>query len=367
MSNDDDDVAPYVPEALELSQDVQALMNNGLDFLDKAREELEASKPKFSVVSFWTAVEILLKVPLAYEHWSLVCSPKKPIKKQAYLAGDFQSLTYEETRERLRDVLEQPLDRETDGAFDKVRKHRNRVVHFYHPTFTEAEQNQILKEQADAWFALNRLLRDEWKVLFGAKHNWKLALGETRLIRGNEFYAKVRLKQVSSELKQLAEKNVYISICSECHQHSMVTETEVSGNENTTLEIIRCKVCSNVVRQINLTCPDCEQTQLFPEGDDNFECEKCGCNVGRYELLDGEEFYSIDEQMISAFPAGCTNCMSPESVCKFGEGYLCTKCFFYYNELHVCNCCDHLSDYVPKFSHIRGCEFCDGDQRYIDD
>lgn len=60
----------------ELSQDVQALINNGLDFLDKAREELEASKPKFSVVSFWTAVEILLKVPLAHEHWSLVCSPK---------------------------------------------------------------------------------------------------------------------------------------------------------------------------------------------------------------------------------------------------------------------------------------------------
>ena len=169
---DVDDTAPDTPAPRELSQDVQALINNGLDFLDKAREELEASKPKFSVVSFWTAVEILLKVPLAHEHWSLVCSPKKPIKKQAYLAGDFQSVTYEETRERLKDVLERPLDRETDSAFDKVRKHRNRVVHFYHPTFTEAEQRQILKEQADAWFALNRLLRDEWKVIFGVKHNW---------------------------------------------------------------------------------------------------------------------------------------------------------------------------------------------------
>lgn len=105
---DVDDTAPDTPDPRELSQDVQALINNGLDFLDKAREELEASKPKFSVVSFWTAVEILLKVPLAHEHWSLVCSPKKPIKKQAYLAGDFQSVTYEETRERLKDVLESP-------------------------------------------------------------------------------------------------------------------------------------------------------------------------------------------------------------------------------------------------------------------
>lgn len=121
---DVDDTAPDTPDPRELSQDVQALINNGLDFLDKAREELEASKPKFSVVSFWTAVEILLKVPLAHEHWSLVCSPKKPIKKQAYLAGDFQSVTYEETRERLKDVLERPLDRETDSAFDKVRMNR---------------------------------------------------------------------------------------------------------------------------------------------------------------------------------------------------------------------------------------------------
>lgn len=44
---DVDDTAPDTPAPRELSQDVQALINNGLDFLDKAREELEASKPKF--------------------------------------------------------------------------------------------------------------------------------------------------------------------------------------------------------------------------------------------------------------------------------------------------------------------------------
>ncbi|EKN4769272.1 hsdR [Yersinia enterocolitica] len=362
-----DDTAPAPSESRELSQDVQALINNGLDFLDKAREELETSKPKFSVVSFWTAVEILLKVPLAHEHWSLVCSPKKPIKKQAYLAGDFQSVTYEETRERLKDVLEKPLDKETDAAFDKVRKHRNRVVHFYHPTFTAAEQNQILKEQADAWFALNRLLRDEWKVIFGAKHNWKLAFGETRLIRGNEFYAEVRLKQVKPELEQLAERNIQIGTCTECHQHAMIIETETMGNENRKLEVTRCKVCTSAVRQITLVCPYCEKPQVLPEGDGDFGCKHCDYTSGRYELLDEETFHSADEQMLSVFPAGCTNCMAPESVCKFGDGYLCTQCFLYYNDLHVCNCCDHLSDTVPELSYIRGCEFCDGDQRYLDD
>lgn len=65
------------PQRPELSQDVKALIDNGLDFLEKALEELESSKPKFSVVSFWTAVEILLKVPLVHEHWTLACTGKK--------------------------------------------------------------------------------------------------------------------------------------------------------------------------------------------------------------------------------------------------------------------------------------------------
>ncbi|MEG0206131.1 MULTISPECIES: hsdR [unclassified Citrobacter] len=362
-----DDTAPDTQPPLELSQDVQALINNGLDFLDKAREELEASKPKFSVVSFWTAVEILLKVPLAHEHWSLVCSPKKPIKKQDYLAGDFQSVTYEETRSRLKDVLEKPLDKETDSAFDKVRKHRNRVVHFYHPTFTADEQRQILKEQADAWFALNRLLREEWKVIFGVKHNWTLAFGETRLIRGNEFYAQVRLNQVKPELESLAEKGMLIGTCNECHQRSLVTDTKIIGNEKRELEVTRCKVCTSVLRQINLVCPDCGEVQLLQEGDDVFECRRCNYAQSRYDLLDEEIFHSVDEQLLSGFPAGCTNCMNPESVCKFGEGYICTRCLSYYTEIQQCNSCNHLSDSVPEFSHIRGCEFCDGDQRYFDD
>lgn len=94
---------------------------------------------------------------------------------------------------------------------------------------------------------------------------------------------------------------------------------------------------------------------------------RCLLNLWRFKLLDEELFHSVDEQLLSVFPAGCTNCMTPESVCKFGDGYLCTQCFIYYTELHVCGCCGHLSDSVPELSHIRGCEFCDGDQRYFDD
>ena len=50
MLFDEDDKGP------RLSQDAKALLSNGLDFLNKAREELQVGQAKFSVRSFLTAV-----------------------------------------------------------------------------------------------------------------------------------------------------------------------------------------------------------------------------------------------------------------------------------------------------------------------
>ena len=364
----DDDEADQEPKIPELSQDVQALINNGLEFLDKAREELEASKPKFSVVSFWTAVEILLKVPLVHEHWTLVCSGKKVVRSK-YLTGDFQSVTYDETCTRLGDILEKPLPKETMAVFDKVRQHRNRVVHFYHPSFSDDEQDQIQREQADAWFALNRLMRDEWQSIFGAKdsYSWKLAYGETRLLRGNEFYAAVRLGQVKKELDALAKSGKQIGVCDTCKQKAMLTQSLTTGSEERSLLVTRCHVCISQSRHILLNCPNCDEKQSLPDGDEPFTCDNCSETVDRMTLLDEETFRSVDEQMLSVLPAGCTNCMVPDSVCKHGDGFLCTLCLAYYTELHACGYCAHFSDSVPQLSRFNGCDFCDGDRRYHED
>ena len=150
-----------------LAADVAALIKNGMDFLDKAREEFEAKQYKHSVVSFWIAVEILLKVPLASEHWTLVCSGKK-VSRKSYLAGDFQSVSFDDVCTRLRDILEKPLPKETEAVFNTIRNHRNRVVHFFHTAFSDSEVETILAEQARAWFALNRLMREDWQQHFAS-------------------------------------------------------------------------------------------------------------------------------------------------------------------------------------------------------
>lgn len=353
------------PQRPELSQDVKALIDNGLDFLDKAREELEASKPKFSVVSFWTAVEILLKVPLVHEHWTLVCSGKKIVRSK-YLAGDFQSVTYDETCTRLGDILEKPLPKATMDVFNKVRQHRNRVVHFYHPSFTEAEQDQIQREQADAWFALNRLMRDEWKNFFEVRLSWRLAHNETSMLRGNEFYAAVRLKHIQKELDEIARNNIKILECYQCKQKALVTLKEPAADSRYVLEKTICKVCYVTEPHISLDCPECGKHQLLFAGEDDFVCIECEHKKNRFELLDSPK-RTVDEQTMNILPAGCTVCMSPESVCKSGNGYLCTVCIQFHKQLQQCEHCNHFSDFVPNLSIMRGCAFCEVDDNFHDE
>lgn len=339
--------------------DVLALIENGMDFLTKAREEFSKKKYKHSVVSFWTAVEIMLKVPLLNEHWSLVCTGKK-ISRSKYLEGDFQSVTYDEACARLEDILEKPLKKETKEIFNAVRQHRNRVVHFHHPQFTDLLVKDILAQQAHAWFALNRFMREDWSSVFGPLHSWKLAFSESYLAKINLFYAERLMALVSPELQQLEAAGATILTCPECRQKARV-ETRVNTDSHDHKIVTKeCHVCASTYRSAVFPCPACQCIVSCDEGEDDVICPECNHAYNRYELFDQESFRSVDE-MIDAMPrSGCTSCMSPESVCIFGNGYLCTRCFNFYAELHECRCCGHLSDAIPSNSGFVGCEFCDG-------
>lgn len=345
--------------------DVLALIENGMDFLDKARSELEANEYKYSIVSFWTAVEIMLKVPLLHEHWSLVCSGKRFVRSK-FLEGDFQSVTYDDAITRLEDVLNMPLPSETKKAFNIIRQHRNQVVHFYKPAFTEKDQQTILSEQAAAWFALNRFMREDWVSIFGPLHSWKLARSETLLLQGNKFYSAIRLEQVKADLDKRVAGGQIVQRCDDCNQDAAVTDTIDTGHHELPVLYERhCLVCSSLSGFIRMHCPACGDEMACLQGEFSVRCNKCGVNHNRYDVLDESLFHSNwDDEFL---PAGCTQCMRPGTVAKFGNGYLCTECLSFFKTLMVCECCNHAIDSVQELSYIRGCDFCDGDKRYMDE
>lgn len=351
-------------ESPTLTNEVHALIDNGLDFLNKARREFESGQHKHSIVNFWTAVEILLKVPLVHEHWTLVCTGKK-ISRKNYLAGNFQSVTYDETCDRLRDILEKNLPTETTKIFDKVRKHRNRVVHFYHNAFSETELQNILAEQADAWFSLNRLMRDDWPSLFGHSLNQKLALDETHLLQNNEFYATAKFKYIKPQLDQLVAQGLAVSDCPHCKQ---IATVEYVSNENSThpLYELRCHVCLREVdKYIEANCPECTTAQRIYPDDQDFTCQKCHHSLTKYSLLD-EGTGRAKDSLYSPLPASCSDCGGYESICEYDGGYFCTQCFTLHESLEPCGYCNHYSNDVGEFSIINGCNFCDGNTKLLD-
>lgn len=364
MFEDDDEPAELLPVP-ELSEDVKALINNGLDFLEQAREELKDSKPKFSLVSFWTAVELLLKVPLAHEHWSLICSRKSAPKKQSYRNGDFQSISYDETRMLLRDVLEKPLSEDTHNIFDKVRKHRNRLVHFYHTEFSETQMTQILNEQGDAWFRLNQLIRKDWRPIFGEDLYQKLTNDDSRLVRTSHYYSNAKFRALGSRLKELRQAGEQIVKCPTCNKkagrHSVFNE----DSDNSRHEI-DCLVCGYVTDlYLEVSCPDCSGKQRIERDDpSDFECVHCKHTVPRYELLD-ESTESPEDHMLRGGTASCSDCEGIETICEFGGSYLCVQCLEIHDSVSACEYCNTLSTHVQDMSGLFGCGFCEGNTKLM--
>lgn len=338
-----------------LSQDTEALISNGLDFLNKAREELQAGQAKFSVVSFWAAVEILMKVPLVNEHWTLACSGKK-MERRKYLAGDFQSVTYDEACARLGDVLEKPLNKKTVALFNKVKNHRNRVVHFYHNELSEGDQLQVLAEQADAWFALNRLMREDWSSLFGREMRRKLAEDETRMLRISEFYAGAKFRHESVQQELAAEIKVgnSVSECSVCGYAAVLKQMLIPEIR---LYDTTCLVCDNQDLYLDLDCPDCGKAVVMKTGDDDFKCDSCGYESRRYEA-----FNPIPADERNEFDSACcSNCLRINSICYFKslyDNFICTGCFNTYEVVEQCERCLRWSTDVPASSLNEGCIFC---------
>lgn len=345
-------------DSLELSPEVQGLLNNSMDFLQKAQDEF-ASSPTHSIVSFWTAVELLLKVPLAHEHWSLVCSGKKIVRKK-YREGDFQSITFAEACERLKDVLEKPLPPATFNAFDKIRQHRNRVVHFYHDAFSEEAKVKLLAEQADAWFALNRLMREDWKSLFeGALGNY-LASQERHLLIKNTYYADIKFKQINTLIKDHRKSEGKVIKCKQCNKSAVVVEIlrQLNGY---TFKTASCLVCGTSLDTfIEFSCPECNEPQSLIAWDETeFECTKCKHSASRYELFDTSN-HSPDDYHCASTPAGCSECEGYDSVCEFEKGYFCTQCFSLFDSIGQCGYCGHHSTDIDDFSVMTGCSFCEG-------
>lgn len=335
----------------EKSDDFDSLVRNGIDFLEKAIAQLDGD-PKHSVINFYTAVEIFLKAPLIREHWTLVVSGDAD--RQSYEAGDFVSVSFDEACKRLSRTLKKPVSKGAKKAFDTVRQHRNRMVHFFHSGIDGSQKDQIKLEQAQAWFELNRLVTDAWRQEFDGFAS-EFRRMENGLIATNH-YAQAKFEHLKSKIEGMTKAGATFQACPRCKTEACkVTSTPGPTSHS-------CLVCFYSDTILEIACPECQFAQgVRPY--DGFTCEQCGHTVPEdemFDLLDQSTTRNTKYDMDANTPANCDECQSYHSVCEYGDGYLCVSCFEFFESLSVCGWCTDPRTSHDEDSYMTGCEFCDG-------
>jgi hypothetical protein len=239
------------------------------------------------------------------------------------------------------------------------------VVHFYHSDFTDEQSKKILHEQADAWFALNRFMRDQWFSIFGEPLNSKLALDEDGMLRSSFFYADAKFRYLKPELDGLENRDVQSQFAAPVVKKLRLICVYMRKAE---IPCMNLTVWSAVPGQISISkLPDCGIKQnLYATGETEFTCVQCNHSSSRYDLLDEWEGKPEDFSH-SGLPASCSDCDGYETVCEYGGGYLCTTCLVLHDSLETCGYCGGHSTSVPEMSGLIGCNFCDGNVRLLEE
>ena len=353
---DDDDGSTPEPEKY-----FDSLVRNAIDFLRKSVDELEKA-PKYSVINFYTAIELFLKARLLAEHWTLILTDLNRVKKKGeetirskFEEGDFISVGLKKCVKRLFDTCEVKISAKAFEYFDEVRKHRNKMVHFFHSDYSGTKPLEtIVPEQWSAWFHLHRLIVDEWWDYFHPYEEEIESLHES--ILGNWKYLEAKYQEILPQIEAEKRAGVTFYKCTLC-KHEAAKFEDLYDLIYSRL----CMVCHYQENEIHIPCPECE-TEIVIVDQGIGQCSQCDfetdfdylcSNLGPYQ-----DFKEGPEE------AYCAECeYSERSVIPLGEydEGLCLNCNTLHGVKGECHFCGELVAGIDlEASYSFGCIFCKG-------
>lgn len=356
-------------QCAESKKAFRLLIENAVDFLNQAADGLEKN-PKHSVIHFYTAVELLLKARLVREHWSLVVSIHPDWKK--FLDGDFVSVSFEEICERLDKIVGSALSVTAKEKFNKIRIHRNKMVHFYHqakmvdlpvrdvrsfrrvPSIRNMKTIEIAVEQFGAWRELQMLMTDVWRKEFS---EWQNDFNEIEeKLKIYKPYLEQKFSSLKTEIAAMKKQGIVLRNCHSCSFKSAQDVSPVSGLVHT-----KCLVCGGEDKYLIFECPECGAKGELREGG-AYKCEKCEAQFDEEALAEAinEDPATTDNYYDHPLPANCGCCDGYHTVVSYQEKYLCVSCLDCVDELYYCAWCNEANTGDMEDSHYQGCGHCDG-------
>lgn len=348
-----------------LSSALRHLSESAFDFLERSVEEIK-THPKYSVIHFATAVELILKARLMREHWTLVVERTSDVSVEDFMSGKAKTVTQMDAIKRLKNACGENIPQDAVTQFGKIAAHRNRMIHFFHEAgkkkADDALIEEIVKELCLCWFHLERLLSD-WGDQFDefegeiANVTWRM-----KQLRA---YLQVAFERLKPEIDAAKKAGTAFKTCSGCgFDAAAVTEiSEVLFEQ-------QCKVCGLGEAYIEMLCPNECGEILHIDGHNvsGVACEECGYEVKPEDLTDAldTEFYDPSEFEPQI---NCAQCSSLGSVVLHGETFVCTRCLYSEDSAPQCDWCNErqIGGGDLEFSYHTGCDFCDGQAGWTKD
>ncbi len=337
-----------------------ALAKSAFEFLDRAIDEF-ANSTKFSTIHFASAIELILKARLMREHWSLLLDKPDQADKSAFFRGDSRTANSDQTIDRLRKVAQVTIPEDARNIFNKIAKHRNKMVHFAHAYEVTDDagdgQSIIAAEQCKGWLALRTLLGGwpEFEI-FGTEIT---RIG--RKMEGHRTYLLQVFEARTPTLSEHRKTGLRVGICPSCQFESM-TVYEPTG----AISEADCVVCRYHGSEIKVKCKNesCGEAIYFTSYSGSpTACPTCAVKVSKddvRECLDTGDAITKDNYF-DYVPINCPNCGGYHSVVEHYHFYVCVECFETDDEFEVCgHCSEGQLGGVPEHSSLVGCEFCDG-------
>lgn len=341
------------------------LVTNAVDFLRHSLEELE-KKPKYSVINFCASIELFLKARLIAEHWSLIIEMPEKANITKFIKGEFKSVGMDATIDRLQNIAEVKISQSANSSFTKLREHRNKLIHFFHPTYVEEVESELIQniviEQCRSWFYLHQLLTEKWKEIFS---NYLTDIENLhQLMRNRQGFLQEKFESLRAGIEKGKEKGIIFSLCESCGCES--SKTTLINEPLFSAECLVCEISFLVLKE---RCPKCDHTIEIRDLGEG-ECEKCGARIDLDYLL---EKYApsnyLGHGMYEENRAYCTECflIFEASVVPFEKQWLCLSCLFLHDLIDQCEWCSENVTGDVENTYLSGCLLCEGRLGQLDD
>jgi hypothetical protein len=312
-----------------MENEFTSLVENALDFLKKSIRDLEAGEPKYSVIHFYSGLELFLKARLLREHWCLCASDVNKMAQTQFASGDFESIGLKEAKSRLANILNCKLSGPEEKVYKRLRERRNQAVHFYHPDDLGSEK-KVAVEQLAGWHFLYRRLTNSWKDCFEPFQERLEALHRTISARA-EYFPSIYAELKDDLLKQ--SKHCPITVCEICEQKSALMRGEVIKGVNR----LECSVCSGETFALFLPCRECGKPASR-----SFERETTcqWCDHSHQGSVDESFEWAEKTHPAASACAWCGDCgyTVRQSLIEVGQSSLCLACHAFHETSGIERC-----------------------------